>query len=147
MQNKSPPHEGGTLARLLGREDAIRTISIRSGISAPTLRSIAARGFVSSYATAVMIERATDGAIKAEMIALPSAKGSDLYRREPARSILFLALDREVSVARFLGLNGLTMSDLWNFMNAPEGKYEGSKERLKSLLLKHNLPTIREDRR
>lgn len=144
-QIQQPGHIGRVLTRLLSSEGAIRRLSTQSGLSAVTLRSIAASGTVNSYVTAVALERATEGEIRADAITTKATKGSDLYRREPARSLLLQSFAEGIPISRLLGRHGLTPGDLWNFMNASPGKYEATKERVRTVLIQLNLDTDREE--
>src|SRR3546814_7504470 len=72
----------------------------RSGISEVTLRQIVATGRVNSYVTAIALEIATDRQIDADAITTLETKGAQLYRREPARSLLMLSFEQGVSMAR-----------------------------------------------
>lgn len=133
-ENQKGGRASGSLARILTGDGAIRKFSTESGISAVTLRSIAATGSVNSYVTAVAIERATGGEIQADTITTEQTKGAELYRREPARSLLYRSFDDGVPISRLLGRYGLTPGDLWNFMNTPPGIYERSKAKVRSAL-------------
>ncbi len=146
-QIEKPATGGAALARLLRNDGAVRRLSLRSGVSAVTLRSIATSGAVNSYVTAMAIEIATDGAIKAESITTDATKGADLYRRQPARALLLKAFEEEVTIARLLARYDLTQSDLWNYMNSPPGKYEGAKLKLQSALQDLSIPDGQEDNR
>lgn len=146
-QIEKPASGGAALSRLLNNDGAVRRLSLQSGVSAVTLRSIAASGTVSSYVTAMAIELATDGAITAESIVTPTTKGADLYRREPARTLLLKAFEQEITIARLLARYDLTQGDLWNYMNAPAGKYEGAKEKVCKALQDLSIPVDREGER
>src|SRR3546814_6779806 len=82
---------------------------------------IVATGRVNSYVTAIALEIATDRQIDADAITTLETKGAQLYRREPARSLLMLSFEQGVSMAGLLRRHGLTNADLFALMNAPEG--------------------------
>src|SRR3546814_7213724 len=68
---------------------------------------------------------------------------SDLYRREPARSLLMLSFEQGVSMAGLLRRHGLTNADLFAFMNAPEGRSDETKSRVRDVLDKLGISTAR----
>src|SRR3546814_18740989 len=68
---------------------------------------------------------------------------SDLYRREPARSLLMLSFEQGVSMAGLLRRHGLTNADLFAFMNAPEGRSDETKSRVRDVLDKFGIFTAR----
>ena len=131
------------ITRLFGSEKDARALSVRSGISEVTLRQIAATGRVSSYVTAVALEIATEREIDADAITTLDTKGAHLYRREPARSLLMLSFERGVSMAGLLRKHGLTNADLFAYMNAPEGRSEETKARVRDVLEKLGITTTR----
>src|SRR3546814_11326731 len=105
----------------------------RSGISEVTLRQIVATGRVNSYVTAIALEIATDRQIDADAITTLETKGAQLYRREPARSLLMLSFEQGVSMAGLLRRHGLTNADLFAFMHAPEGRSDETKSRVRDV--------------
>lgn len=144
-QSQQPDNVGRILSRLLSDEGAVRKFSNHSGISSVTLRAIKSSGVVNSYVTAVALERATDGMIMADHVTTVQTKGADLYRREPARTLLHMSFEQQISISRFLGRHGLTPGDLWNFMNAPAGKYERTKDLVRAVLIQLNINPEREE--
>lgn len=122
------------MARITKPAGAIRDLSIRSGISEPTLRKIAETGIVASRRTAAALEAATDGEIPAARSVQPNARGNDLYTREPGVSILREALRRHVGVGDVLHSLGLTHQDLWSFAHLPDGQGEAVKSRVRAAL-------------
>lgn len=128
------------MAALAQHPKAIRELSIKSGLSQPTLRKIVDTGVVSSLRTAVALEAATDGAIPAETSVQPGARGASLYTRDPAKSILAHARARRITVAEFLATLGITNQDLWIYMNHADGLSDALKQRVRSALLQHTIP-------
>jgi cell envelope opacity-associated protein A len=128
---------------MFGTERDARALSVRSGISEVTLRQIAATGRVNSYVTAVALEIATNSAIHADEITNLSTKGAQLYRREPARTLLRRSVEEGVSMAGLLRRHGLTNADLFAFMNAADGKSKDTKARVSDALLSLGICPIR----
>src|SRR3546814_3132089 len=104
---------------------------------------IVATGRVNSYVTAIALEIATDRQIDADAITTLETKGAQLYRREPARSLLMLSFEQGVSMAGLLRRHGLTNADLFAFMNAPEGRSDETKSRVRDVLDKLGISTAR----
>ncbi len=128
------------MAPLVQSPGAIKTLSIKSGLSEPTLRKIVDTGVVSSHRTAAALEALSDGAIPAASSIQPGARGSNFYSRQPAQSILAKALSLKISVADFLAKLGLTHHDLWVYMNHGDGLSDAVKQRVRSALQQHGLP-------
>lgn len=127
------------LCPLLSAKGAQRNLAVKSGISGMTLRRIATTGKVDSYVTALALERATDGEIKADALAGPSTKGYSFYQKEPARALLNLAFDEGITLARLLARHGLTGTDLWVSLNSPGGTNERTKEKVREMLRSYGL--------
>src|SRR3546814_6288017 len=98
LETTSPPpgSPADAITRLFKLELDARALSVRSGISEVTLRQIVATGRVNSYVTAIGLEMATDRQIDADAITTLVTKGAQLYRREPARSLLLLSFEQGV---------------------------------------------------
>src|SRR3546814_13131195 len=107
---------------------------------------IVATGRVNSYVTAIALEIATDRQIDADAITTLETKGAQLYRREPARSLLMLSFEQGVSMAGLLRRLGITTADLFAFMNAPEGRSYATKSRVRDVLDKFGISTARTER-
>ena len=138
-QPLSPEQVSEAIAPLLKGKGKLRALVTATGVSAMTLRRIATTGRVDSYVTALALERATGGALKADELAGPTTKGYSFYQKETARALLNLAFDEGITLARLLARHGLTGTDLWVSLNSPDGTNEGAKEMVREMLRSYNL--------
>lgn len=134
-----PASAGAEFVRLFQDEGTLKELSARSGVSIATLRNVAVCGRANSYVTALAIEQATDGRIKASNLVPEDAKGVGFYSRDPARALLLKAMEEGKSVARLLAQHGASTGDLWNAMNAPKGARMDSKDRIAAVLVQLQL--------
>lgn len=127
------------LAPHVQSKSAIKSLALTSGLSEMTVRKIVNTGIISSRSSAAAIEHATRGAIAAEGSVQSGARGADHYGREPAQSILKRAIAQGKGVGAFLRGMGISHHDLWVFMNAPEGKHDKTKSRVRQALTNHEI--------
>jgi hypothetical protein len=100
------------MAPIMSEEGAARRLALSSGLSEQTIRNVASTGIVSSMRTAKAIEAATAGAVPAEAIMQPGARGEQVYSVFPGDAIMRIAIQRRCEVGRVLASVGLTHQDL-----------------------------------
>lgn len=101
----------------MNREGAVRQLALASGLSEQTIRTVASTGVVSSMRTAKALEAATDGAIPADEVMQPSARGKDVYSKFPGSEIMKLAISRRCAPRDLLVSVGITHQDLSIYMH------------------------------
>jgi hypothetical protein len=102
---------------IIGPEGSIRDLALRSGLSEPTIRSIAATGIISSMHTAAALEAATSGAITVAAHMQPGARGETVYGEFPGDALLRVAIASKRTPSEVLASVGITQQDLNGFMS------------------------------
>lgn len=102
---------------LVGPEGAVRDLALRSGLSEPTIRSIATSGVISSMHTAAALEAATSGKITVADHMQPGARGETVYGDFPGDALLRVAIASRRTPSEVLASVGITQQDLSGFMS------------------------------
>jgi len=100
------------MAPIMNEEGAARRLSLASGLSEQTIRTVASTGIVSTLRTAMALEAATEGAVPASETMQPGARGERVYSAFPGDAIMRLAIKRRCEVGSVLASVGLTHQDL-----------------------------------
>jgi hypothetical protein len=129
---------------LFESEGGPKGLSIRSGLSQPTLRKIADTGVASSHATAAKLASASGGTIDVDDALGPDARGG-IYKEDPGHAILTIALRDKVSVTEVLGRIGLDHGDLWDYMNHGPDRQSNRRDRVRTALENAGIPDPRRD--
>lgn len=134
------PEAAQCLARLRSDVAYRREIARASGLSELTVRQVAETGRVASYASGLILERATGGEMSIADLGGDVAKGAQFYNNRSAHALLDKAIEARTPMSRYIAGYGLTVMDLWYFVNAPKGQNEKAKEKVRKVLRELELP-------
>jgi DNA-binding transcriptional regulator YdaS (Cro superfamily) len=120
------------LAPIADADGAVRRLALGAGLSQQTVRSVISTGVVTSVHTAHAIEAATEGAVLANDIIQPGARGEDVYGKFPGSAILQLAIARRCSPGAILASVGITHQDLNAYSKSGERAPHAVRTRLEA---------------